>query len=191
MYHGRNAFTGLGWAGGEIQGTFTGPALWGLRQWATGPGHTSSGSSVNEDFETGSRRNLPTNPGQKTGAGLTGFLRAQAQNQPIGAHPAHQAPDFPNSLTPCLCFLASAGRWRGAVGPRVVWPGPFERVPSFLWFSWASPSTSASTLSSPLRENPTERMDFLSALWRSGFCGLQVAVLHQVSPFRFSPALRH
>ena len=115
---------------------------------------------------------------------------AQAQNQPIGAHPAHQAPDFPDSLTSCPCCLASAGRWRGARGARVVWPGPFERVPSFLWFSGASPSPSAATLPSPLRKNPTERMHFLSALWRFGFCGQQVAVLHQVSLFRFSPALR-
>ena len=29
-----------------------------------------------KDLETGSRRKLPTDPGQETGAGLTGFLRA-------------------------------------------------------------------------------------------------------------------
>ena len=66
--------------------------------------------------------------------------------------------------------------------PGVVWPDPVERFRSFLWALRASPLTLASTLSSPLRENPAETMNFLPGLRRFGFCGQQVAVLlHSVA----------
>ena len=125
MYHGRNAFTGLGWAGGEIQGTCTGPALWGLRQRATGPGHTRSSSSVNEDFETGSRIKLPTDPGQETGAGLTGFLRA-------GPEPANRSAAPPSKFRISRIPLLPA---RVALVPRAAAEergihGWFARAPS-------------------------------------------------------------
>ena len=71
---------------------------------------------------------------------------------------------------------------RRAPGPGVVWPDPVERFPSFLWSLRASPLTFATTLSSPLRENLAETMNFLPGLRRFGFCGLQVAVLlHSVA----------
>ena len=40
-----------------------------------------------EDFETGSRRKLPTNPGQETGTGLTGLCRASPEPAIGGAAP--------------------------------------------------------------------------------------------------------
>ena len=71
---------------------------------------------------------------------------------------------------------------RTARCPGVVWPDPVERFPSFLWSLRASPLTLASTLSSPLRENPAETMTFLPGLRRVSFFGQQVAVLlHSVA----------
>ena len=90
---------------------------------------------LSEDFETGSRRKLPTDPQSGDWRGSHWVVPRSPRTSQLERSPANQAPDFPDSLTSYPCCLGSAGRSKGARGSRVVWLCPFERVPSFLWSS--------------------------------------------------------
>ena len=111
-------------------GACTGSALVGSRQWATGPGHIRSGSSVKTLNQCPEENALWTAARRWARASLG--CSAQAQNQPIGAQ--HRPPSsgfFETPGLPAGVFLVP--RAGGVHGRRVVWPGHFERLPSFLW----------------------------------------------------------
>ena len=114
----------------------------------------------------------PADQGQETGTGLTGLRRAGPEPANRSAAPPAKRRIFPDTLTSCACCYVSAAA--GCLG--VVCSDRFERFPSFLWSLRASPLIFASSLSSPLRENPAETMNLFPGLRRFGFCGQQVAV---------------
>ena len=65
---------------------------------------------LSREFKTRSGRNLPADPGQETGAGLTALLRAGPQPANRRAAPPTRPRSLPDAPTSCPCCSGSAGR---------------------------------------------------------------------------------
>ena len=130
------------------------------------------------EFETRSPRK-PSRPGPGDWHGPHWVAARRPRASQSEFSPAHQAQDLPGypDFRPVLLWFRgrlAVQEWFGRTRSRDSLPfsGPYGH----------SPLTLASTLSSPLRENPAETMTFLLGLRRFGFCGQEVAVLlHSVA----------